>query len=121
MDVYLNHVTIIIVAFSSEFSHYLNLRIKGLHHNLLQENLLFISLRNISLFSGCRESELGKFPNYFQYFKMQNGLLTAMPSLATWIFSMTYSFAIDRAIKSEYLTILSVRRLSVAICECFYF
>ncbi|KAB7502877.1 putative inorganic phosphate cotransporter [Armadillidium nasatum] len=62
---------------------------------------------------------LSELPTYFANILHipinNNGLLTAMPFLAAWIFSMCYSFAVDKAIKSEYLTILSVRRLSVAI------
>ncbi|KAB7502805.1 hypothetical protein Anas_11470, partial [Armadillidium nasatum] len=46
---------------------------------------------------------------------INNGLLTAIPFLATWVFSVIYSIGVDKAITSGFLTILSVRRLSVVI------
>ncbi|RXG70762.1 Sialin [Armadillidium vulgare] len=41
-----------------------------------------------------------------------NGLLSSMPYLFSWIFSMLYSFIIGKVTSKGYLSILSVRRLS---------
>ncbi|RXG59800.1 putative inorganic phosphate cotransporter [Armadillidium vulgare] len=62
---------------------------------------------------------LSELPTYFANILHipinNNGLLTAIPYLATWVFSVIYSIAVDKAITSGFLTILSVRRLSIAI------
>ncbi|KAL7642906.1 UNVERIFIED_CONTAM: hypothetical protein RMT77_006195 [Armadillidium vulgare] len=44
-----------------------------------------------------------------------NGLLSSMPYLFSWIFNMLYGFIIGKVTSKEYLSILSVRRLSMAI------
>ncbi|XP_071515895.1 sialin-like isoform X3 [Panulirus ornatus] len=62
---------------------------------------------------------LTELPTYFkniQHFNMKrNGLLSSLPYLVMWIFSIVYSNVMDRLLTSGKLAIITVRRTSMTI------
>nr|XP_045614448.1 putative inorganic phosphate cotransporter [Procambarus clarkii] len=61
-------------------------------------------------------TELPTYLNNIQHFDMKsNGLVSALPYLVMWIFSLIYCAIIDRVIAKGKISFITVRRLSMAI------
>ncbi|XP_042888563.1 putative inorganic phosphate cotransporter isoform X2 [Penaeus japonicus] len=64
---------------------------------------------------------LAELPSYFKnihHFDIKsNGLLSALPFLTLWIFSVVYSTAMDKLLSSRRLSIIAVRKISMAIAS----
>ncbi|XP_037799883.1 putative inorganic phosphate cotransporter [Penaeus monodon] len=66
-------------------------------------------------------SLLAELPSYLHnihHFDMKsNGMLSALPYLALWLFSLAYSAAMDRLLSSGRLSVIAVRKVSMAIAS----
>lgn len=68
----------------------------------------------------CLLTELPTYLKNVQHFDMkQNGLLSALPYLVQWVFSLIYSSYMDRLLKEDRLSTVQVRKLSMVIANYF--